>query len=226
MYFISQIATKVALFQGPAQLSHYGKATEGPSGIIYHVTQREKRSWRGLNLAQADHQCAHAHLFVNRIISRNSFFICLTVCQSLSKAYERAQPWRFSSMCTNQSATRKQASQLDFRKYRYLPQLALTIAYCIAYQVMQPSAVQSCSVSHKAFASDQVGVLAKPGTERIEKFMHHCVTANVWVPTVCIAHTVPTSYKNRQLGSHESCKLNHCILGRNSSMRQRIPAGN
>ena len=38
MHFISQIATKVALFQGPAQLSHYGKATEGPSGIIYHVT--------------------------------------------------------------------------------------------------------------------------------------------------------------------------------------------
>ena len=38
IYICSQIATKVALFQGPAQLSHYGKATEGPSGIIYHVT--------------------------------------------------------------------------------------------------------------------------------------------------------------------------------------------
>ena len=61
------------------------------------------------------------------------------------------------------------------------------------------------------------------GTERNarEKFTHHLVTANVCVSTMCSTHTVPYKIFFRWVARKVVCKLNYCILGRKSSVRQR-----
>ena len=92
-------------------------------------------------------------------------------------------------------------------------------------------AYKSLLGAKQAKVSSQGQGISKPRTEKEwgrmngtpGKFTYHHVTANVCVPTPILC---PTSYKNHQwVAMKVVCKLNYCILGRNSSVRQRRHTG-